>query len=73
MNETKHGAHQHPTSARESIRHEPPYWKRAHKSWVFWLAFILMFTAIAIYVMSDNLSLIPRGEREPPQSDSSRK
>jgi len=40
--------------------HETPYWKRAHHDWRFWLGMVLTFTAIAIYVMSDDLSLIPR-------------
>jgi len=39
----------------------PPYWKRAHRDWVFWLGMVLMLSAIAIYVMSDDLSMLPRG------------
>jgi hypothetical protein len=38
-----------------------PYWKRAHRDWAFWVGMVLTFSAIAIYVMSDNLSLLPRG------------
>jgi hypothetical protein len=37
----------------------PPYWKRAHHDWRFWLGLVLMFAAIAIYVMSDDLALLP--------------
>lgn len=37
----------------------PPYWKRIHHSPLFWLALVLMLTAIAIYVMSDDLSFLP--------------
>ena len=68
MSETGHSPHQHGTPARPSIRHEPPYWKRAHKSWIFWVALFLMLVAITIFVMSNNLSFIPLGTRTPPQS-----
>jgi hypothetical protein len=37
-----------------------PYWKRAHHDWRFWIALILMLTAIAIYVLSDDLAFLPR-------------
>ena len=66
MNETKHSSHQHGTTARDSVRHEPdPYWKRAHHDWRFWVGLFLMSVAITIYVLSDNLALIPR--RQPRQ------
>ena len=38
-----------------------PYWKRAHHHWPFWFGMFLMLTAIGIYVMTDSLSLLPRG------------
>jgi|GEM_PF-459449 len=38
-----------------------PYWKRAHRDWFFWVGMVPMLSAIAIYVMSDDLSLLPRG------------
>ena len=73
MNETKHSSHQHGTPARDSVHHEPdPYWKRAHRDWRFWVGFIFMLAAITIYVMSDNLALLPRGQ-PPPPSDGARK
>ncbi len=37
-----------------------PYWKRAHHDWKFWLAMVLSFAAIAMYVMSNDLSRIPK-------------
>lgn len=45
-----------------------PYWKRAHRSVWFWVGLILMLAAITIYVVSDDLSLLPRGgpRRSPP-------
>ena len=39
-----------------------PYWKRAHRDWVFWVGMVLMLSAIAIYVMSDDLSMLPQGQ-----------
>jgi hypothetical protein len=39
-----------------------PYWKRAHRDWFFWVGMVLMLSAITIYVMSDDLSLLPRGQ-----------
>jgi hypothetical protein len=40
-------------------RHDP-YWKRGHHDWKFWFAMLMMFAAIGIYVMSDNLALVRR-------------
>jgi len=62
-------SHQHGTPARDSTHHEPdPYWKRAHHDWRVWVGLFLMFAAIAIYVLSDNLSFSPHGRQGPPQS-----
>lgn len=36
-----------------------PYWKRAHRDWKFWVALLFMLAAIAIYVLSDDLALLP--------------
>jgi hypothetical protein len=36
------------------------YWKRAHHDWRFWVALVLMFLAITVYVLSDNLAFVPR-------------
>jgi hypothetical protein len=53
-------------SVRQDVqRDQRPYWKRAHRSWVFWVGVVLTFAAIAIYVMSDDLSLLPRGQPRP--------
>jgi hypothetical protein len=43
-----------------------PYWKRAHHDWRFWVGLICMFAAIAVYVITDDLALIPI--RRPPPS-----
>ena len=74
MSEELHSSHQHGTPARESIHHEPdPYWKRAHRDWRVWVGLFLMFAAITIYVMSDNLSFFPFGQPRQSQSDASSK
>ena len=36
-----------------------PFWKHAHRDWRVWVAAILMLVAIAVYVMTDSLSLRP--------------
>jgi hypothetical protein len=43
-----------------------PYWRRAHHDWRFWLAMVLMAAAISTYVMTQDLWLVPRGERVQP-------
>jgi hypothetical protein len=74
MSEEQHSSHQHGTPARESTHHEPDaYWKRAHHDWRVWVGLFLMFAAITIYVMSDNLSFFPRGQPRQSQSDAGRK
>ena len=48
-------------------RGQGPYWKRAHHDWRFWTGFVLMFAAIAIYFLSDDLAWLPRHyTRRPP-------
>jgi hypothetical protein len=37
-----------------------PYWHRMHRDWRFWVGALLMSSALAIYVLSGNLSWIPR-------------
>ena len=38
-----------------------PYWKRAHHDWRFWVGIVFMFTALAIYILSDDLAFLPHG------------
>ena len=57
MNETRHH-HGHDGHS--------PYWKRAHHDWRFWVGMCLMFAAISMYVMSDDLSWLPRGRPRQP-------
>jgi len=45
----------------EMNHHEPkPYWRRAHTDWKFWVALVFLAVAITVYVMTVDLSLVPR-------------
>jgi hypothetical protein len=46
--------------------HGRPAWRRIHRSWPFWLGMVLVTAAITMYVMSDNLALIPRNHPHHP-------
>ena len=53
----------------ERSHHEHrPYWKRAHHDWRFWVALVLMLAAMFIYLMTDDLSFVPRIRAHPAQS-----
>jgi hypothetical protein len=39
---------------------ERPYWRRAHRDWRFWIGLTLMLAAITMYVLSEDLTMIPR-------------
>jgi len=55
---SRHGA---PNSS-----HSPgPYWRRAHSDWRFWVGAVFLAVALIVYVMSDDLSLVPRPSRPP--------
>ena len=61
MSENRHSRHQHVWPSHDGAHHDDrPYWKRAHHDWRFWVAAFLMFAAMTIYVMSDDLALRPR-------------
>jgi len=54
---------------RDRTRHrDGPYWRRAHHDWRFWIGMVLMLTAIAIYVLSDDLAFLPRNRPRQPVS-----
>ena len=74
MSEIKHSNHGNEGPEHTHVLQlDKPYWKRAHLDWRFQIALALMFLAIAIYVMSDNLSFLPRGEPRPSLSGSTGK
>ena len=61
--------HHHQSHAKDGGGIPPghiPYWKRAHTDWRFWVGVMLMFIAMIVYVMSDNLALRPRVEPQQP-------
>jgi len=37
-----------------------PYWRRMHRDWRFWVCAFLMAVALTVFIMSGDLSLIPR-------------
>jgi hypothetical protein len=47
-------------------RGHSPNWKRAHHDWRFWVGLLLMLTAMAVYVGSDDLVLAPWGRSRAP-------
>ena len=42
-----------------------PYWMRAHRDWRFVTVVILMLGAMAVYLITSNLSWGPRGRTVP--------
>ena len=46
-----------------------PYWKRAHRDWRVWVVVFFLFAALFVYVMSDDLALVPRSHPSQPQSN----
>jgi hypothetical protein len=66
MNELKHGNSAHGGPNPDGLdRVHPPYWKRAHHDWRFWIAAFLIFVAMFVYVMTVEFSL--RAGRQPQQ------
>ena len=41
-------------------------WARLHHHWYFWVAMVLMLAAIANYVMTEDLTGLPRNPPSPP-------
>jgi hypothetical protein len=69
MDEIKQNHHGHGAPGRDRVPHENrPYWKRVHRDWKFWGALFLMFVAMIIYVMSNDLTLRPHKQAQQPLS-----
>ena len=69
MSESNYGHPGNEGPERDPVHHDHrPYWKRAHHDWRFRVAVILMFAAMIIYVMSDDLALRPRSQPQQPLS-----
>ncbi len=70
MHESKHNLQPHEVVDGEHVHQDiPPYWRRAHRDWRFWLGVLLMCAAITTYFMSDDLSLVPSSHPQQSQSD----
>ncbi len=41
-----------------------PYWKRAHRDWKFWVAVLIMLGAMAVYIVTVDLSMRPNGQTQ---------
>ena len=39
-----------------------PYWKRMHHSLFFWIAVVFILAAMVVFIMTNNLSVVP-GQR----------
>ncbi len=46
---------------KESHHHvkQRPYWQRAHRDWRFWVGVVCIFAALAVYISTVDLSLVP--------------
>lgn len=46
MNESNYGHHGNEGPEHDSVHHDPrpPYWKRAHRDWWFWVGLVLMLS-----------------------------
>ncbi len=71
MNETEPANHAHGGANSDSTQpNHGPYWKRAHHDWRFWVAAILIFTAMTIYVLTDEFALRADSRLPPSYSES---
>jgi hypothetical protein len=59
MSETNDKHHRH--GSENGNMHQPhtPAWMRLHHDWRFWVAVVLMFAAMIIYLASDDLAWRP--------------
>jgi len=74
VSEIIHGHHRHESGDGEVVAPvERPYWTRAHRDWRVWVALFFCLAAIAIYVLSNDLSFFPSGVRQQPEPISSAK
>jgi hypothetical protein len=61
MSGTEHNHKREDEPYRESVEHgHRPYWRRAHHDWRFWVGLVSMLTAITFFIMTNNLSMLPR-------------
>jgi hypothetical protein len=51
--------HPTPESHKTPYQARPPYWRRAHTDWKFWVVVFFLFAALGIYIVSYDLVLVP--------------
>lgn len=71
MSKHHHHHHDHHGSDSGGLHHNHvPYWKRAHTDWRFWVGVLLMFAAMLVYVLSDDLAWRPSNQpQQPPPAE----
>lgn len=73
MKNTKQG-HKHlagPNQKKGPFR--GPYWRHVHHHWYFWVGVMLMIVAIGTYVITEDLSWVPRNQPQQPLPSASGK
>jgi hypothetical protein len=63
-----HHHHKHGADSSGGRPAHTSYWRFAHRDWRFWAGLILIFTAMFIYLMTEDLSFRPRLQPVPPSS-----
>ena len=61
-------SHKHGSDLSSHHHSHVPYWRRAHTDWRFWVGVFLMFAAMIVYVLSDDLAWRPRNQPQQPSS-----
>ena len=74
MPEPQHSHHQHgdPNGGNVYQGHRP-YWTRAHRDWRVWVGVVLMIGCMIIYLMTGDLSWVPRFHTQPALSGATEK
>ena len=54
----------HRSERQEKAKAQVPYWKRVHHDWKFWIALSLMLTAMVVYIVTLDLSVVPGVQTE---------
>jgi len=70
MMSKKHDVESLGSNPRDHAHPRRRYWKHAHKDWRIWVAATLMIALILVYVLTDNLSMIPGRPQTAPMPES---
>jgi hypothetical protein len=60
MDEIEHPRTESNSDRTKGKHNKPAYWRFAHRDWRFWLGLVLIFGAMFIYLMTEDLSWRPR-------------